>query len=300
MTWTPLTRDELTSMISGALSQYDEGVGSDWERISIEPEKWQCSPWGDLGEGFWAVATKDRNVLWYNDIEDGFNWSRFTKRGVIDDYWCNQDEFEDILERFAQERSERTWRSLKEEDVPEALKRPGRIRQRQTTYWQLEPLNTACLRVHFRDKVEYSCAGDEYEQALLVDEHPLLLDYQEPIQTLMISGRPSNPTELASKLDEEIRTQTEGWRSLSGYANMDSADLLRGGHGLLLTAPEPVCAALMPLLNDAGAKPYNAPGRSGARDKHQRLLLLGQSYVIARAFAFTSKNFTDAQHRGGP
>jgi hypothetical protein len=243
MSWTALTRDELEAMLSSALSQYDQDVGSDWERIRIRPEKWQCSPWGDLGEGFWAVAINDGNVLWYNDIEDGFNWSRYSKRGVIDDYWCNQDEFEEILERFAKERSERTWRSLKEEDVPEVLKRPGRIRQRQTTYWQLEPLNTASLRVHFRDKVEYWFAGDDYLEVLLLDAHPLLTDYSEPTKELFIAGTTFNPTRLANQLDEHIRTQTDGWRTLAAYETMDAVELLAGGHGLLLRAPESICSS---------------------------------------------------------
>jgi len=32
-------------------------------------------------------------VLWYNDIEDGFNVSRFEARGEIprDEYWCDRD-----------------------------------------------------------------------------------------------------------------------------------------------------------------------------------------------------------------
>jgi len=298
VTWTPLAREELDSMISSSLSEYDKDVGTDWERIRIEPAKWQCSPWGDQGGGFWAVAIEDTNVLWYNDIEEGFNWSRFTERGVIDEYWCNQNEFDSILEDFAQARSKQAWQGVAPGDIPTDLRGPGSIGQRQTTYWELESSRGSRYRVNFRDKAEFAFAGDAYQQALLLDQHPLLLDYKEPIQTIMISGRPSNPTDLVSKLDEETRTQTDGWRSLSSYENMDSAELLQGGHGLLLTAPEPVCAALMPLLNDAGAKPYNSPGRSVERDDNQRLLLLGGSYVIARAFAFASKSSRAAQVGG--
>jgi hypothetical protein len=32
--------------------------------------------------------------VWFNDIEDGFNRSRFTTYGTIDEYWCNHDELE--------------------------------------------------------------------------------------------------------------------------------------------------------------------------------------------------------------
>lgn len=60
----------------------------------MPPAKWHLSPWGDLGGGFWVVAVRDDRVLWYNDIEDGFNVSRFTETGTIPstEYSCNQDD----------------------------------------------------------------------------------------------------------------------------------------------------------------------------------------------------------------
>lgn len=51
-------------------------------------------PYGDGGNGFWVVAIVGETVIWYNDIEDGFNRSRYSVYGEIEDYWCNQDELE--------------------------------------------------------------------------------------------------------------------------------------------------------------------------------------------------------------
>ena len=65
-----------------------------WHAVRIEPVKWQQHPFGDAGGGFWAVALIGQTVLWYNDVEEGFNRSRYSKLGTIDDYWCNQDELE--------------------------------------------------------------------------------------------------------------------------------------------------------------------------------------------------------------
>jgi hypothetical protein len=31
-------------------------------------------------------------VVWFNDIEGGFNRSQYSAFGIIKDYWCNQDE----------------------------------------------------------------------------------------------------------------------------------------------------------------------------------------------------------------
>ena len=69
-----------------------------WAAIRIEPEKWQQHPYGDLGKGFWVVALIGRNVIWYNDIEEGFNRSVYVTYGQIEDYWCNQDELELTIE----------------------------------------------------------------------------------------------------------------------------------------------------------------------------------------------------------
>src|ERR1700690_3452495 len=104
MGW-PLSREALDSMIATALAEYDDDVRAAWARIRIEPEKWQCSPWGDEGRGFWAVAIADDRVLWYNDIEEGFNRSAFSERGTIDEYTCNEASFTDILDDIERERS---------------------------------------------------------------------------------------------------------------------------------------------------------------------------------------------------
>jgi hypothetical protein len=38
---------------------------------------------------------RDRNrVIWYNDIEDGFNCSSYVVAGRLAEYFCNQDELE--------------------------------------------------------------------------------------------------------------------------------------------------------------------------------------------------------------
>lgn len=67
-----------------------------WDSVCIDPEKWQQNPFGNAGGGFWAVALIGRIVVWYNDIEDGFNRSRYLSYGTIpaNEYWCNQDRLE--------------------------------------------------------------------------------------------------------------------------------------------------------------------------------------------------------------
>lgn len=68
--------------------------------LRIVPEKWLQHPYGDDGEGFWVVAIVGRTVIWYNDIEDGFNRSSYAAYGQFEDYWCNQDELEIAIRYF--------------------------------------------------------------------------------------------------------------------------------------------------------------------------------------------------------
>ena len=99
MVWKPLSRDELKSTIARELAECSEEQRAYFKRVAFEPTKWSQSPYGDEGGGFWAVAADDNRVLWYNDIEDGFNVSTYTDWGTIpaNEYWCNQDELKFAL-----------------------------------------------------------------------------------------------------------------------------------------------------------------------------------------------------------
>jgi hypothetical protein len=99
--WKPITRKALLARIAQGYDAMNEPSRRLWEAVRIEPEKWQQHPYGDPGLGFWAVAIVGRTVIWYNDIENGFNRSTYSEYGTIDDYWCNDDELPVTLEYLA-------------------------------------------------------------------------------------------------------------------------------------------------------------------------------------------------------
>lgn len=68
--------------------------------IRIDPERWAQAPYGDDTGGFWVVGLLGRTVIWYNEIENGFNRSRYSTYGTIDEYWCNTDRLEEALQRL--------------------------------------------------------------------------------------------------------------------------------------------------------------------------------------------------------
>jgi hypothetical protein len=101
--WQPITLDELEAMIVEELSDCSLELQEFFARTRVTPTKWTLPPWGDEGGGFWVVAIHDERALWFNDIEDGFNVSRFVVMGAIphDEYWCNQDPLQYALPNLA-------------------------------------------------------------------------------------------------------------------------------------------------------------------------------------------------------
>jgi hypothetical protein len=284
------SRKELDSTIATALAAYDDAVRAEWARIRIEPEKWRCSPWGDKTGGFWAVAIDGDRVLWFNDIEDGFNWSPYSTRGTIAQYGADQLDLEMILERIAQRNSERARARLNEGAVPTEVAGPGTIGLRQTTYWEVRSRAGATYRIHFRDKAEFAFADADYPNVEIHDQHPLLVQYDAPKRSLYFSGTPLRPRSIAENLDGAIRADSASWRGVHEYAGStdDIERQLRTGHGMLMDAPEPVCAVAATVLEAHGVQCSIlglAPARPG-----MRVLSLGGSYVIAAGFAFENRS----------
>lgn len=100
--WNPTSEQEINSILGvfelEATNANDIRLLRIWQKIKLAtPEKWACSPEGDLGGGFWVVAKYGTHCLYYNDIEEGFNESKYSENGKIDEYYCNQDELKQAI-----------------------------------------------------------------------------------------------------------------------------------------------------------------------------------------------------------
>ena len=101
--WQPISEAELGEEIDHSVGEMTLEQRRLWDVIRVPPSKWQLSPWGDAGEGFWVVAIIGNTVIWFNDIEDGFNRSRYSRVGVIDAYWCHQDQLHWVIQHVVNE-----------------------------------------------------------------------------------------------------------------------------------------------------------------------------------------------------
>ncbi len=94
MEWTPITLDELSFEILKGEKAINHELLKFWNIIKIKPIKWIENEYGNEGNGFWVVGIFKDLVLYYNDIEEGFNISNFKQEGKIENYYAEQDELQ--------------------------------------------------------------------------------------------------------------------------------------------------------------------------------------------------------------
>jgi hypothetical protein len=94
MDWAPISEVDLWDLVIKAEARMSPQLSRLWQAIKITPQKWSEQSFGKAGDGFWVVALVGKNVIWYNDIEEGFNRSSYRHLGEIAEYFCNQDELE--------------------------------------------------------------------------------------------------------------------------------------------------------------------------------------------------------------
>ena len=86
--WTPISLPELEEWISHGESKLKGELLNFWALIKIQPQKWQESEYGNEGGGFWVVAIFGNTVIYFNDIEEGFNLLSYSTYGQISEYCC--------------------------------------------------------------------------------------------------------------------------------------------------------------------------------------------------------------------
>lgn len=98
--WKPITEVELYDEIQRTETKLRGDLWNFWQLIKIDPEKWTEPTYGIEGGGFWVVGICGKKVIWFNDIEEGFNISNYKKYGQIEGYYCNQDQLDLAVTRL--------------------------------------------------------------------------------------------------------------------------------------------------------------------------------------------------------
>lgn len=84
------------SAAAAALAQLGDRQARLWELLRISPSKWNQRQYEGT-EGVWVVALMGSRCLYFNPVESGWGWGRFTSWGVIHGYHWQQDEIQHAI-----------------------------------------------------------------------------------------------------------------------------------------------------------------------------------------------------------
>ena len=94
--WKPITRQELDDLIAEQLAECSPEQAACFRKHRVEPHHAPLERYGKLEQVF-VVAQRDDVVIYYEDVEDGFNLSPLGPDGRILQHWCNQDDLKHAL-----------------------------------------------------------------------------------------------------------------------------------------------------------------------------------------------------------
>jgi hypothetical protein len=91
MGWKPATMDEVKGILEGELQACNFEQTAIFRQYGVEPHFAPILRYGITGNVV-VVARKSDEVIYWEDIEEGFNISLEGLNGQVLEHWCNQDE----------------------------------------------------------------------------------------------------------------------------------------------------------------------------------------------------------------
>ena len=94
-----LTKKELEKCISEAeheLKEEDERAIRLWQRIQKSPVAWSQEQYPG-GDTFWVIAIMGSRCPYYNHVEGGWGWGKYTEMGKVCEYHWQQLEIQHVV-----------------------------------------------------------------------------------------------------------------------------------------------------------------------------------------------------------
>jgi hypothetical protein len=96
MEWKPASVGDVKEIVRGELGQCDEQQLATFQQHSVEPYRATILRYGK-SESVVVVARRGDEVIYWEDVEEGFNVSPISKDGHILVHLCNQDQLRHAL-----------------------------------------------------------------------------------------------------------------------------------------------------------------------------------------------------------
>jgi len=107
MKWKPPTVEEVKKIVEGELANCDRDQLAIFVRYAVEPYSAPILRYGEM-DCVVVVARKGEEVIYWEDVEEGFNVSPIGEGGRILEHLCNQDELRHALNAWIEGRERST------------------------------------------------------------------------------------------------------------------------------------------------------------------------------------------------
>lgn len=101
--WRPTTIEEVQHIVEQDLKMCDAEQVRAFKQYAIELHTASILRYGKK-ESVVVVARKDNEVIYWEDVEEGFNVSPVDSEGNVLEHWCNQDELGFALNAWIEDR----------------------------------------------------------------------------------------------------------------------------------------------------------------------------------------------------
>jgi hypothetical protein len=112
MEWQPATVQAVRKIIDDELKECDDAQVSTFKRYAVEPYLAPILRQGKT-ESVVVVARRQDEVIYWEDVEEGFNRSPVASDGRILEQWCNQDKLGLAVNAWIDERRKSGVKNLK-------------------------------------------------------------------------------------------------------------------------------------------------------------------------------------------
>jgi hypothetical protein len=106
MDWTPATIEEVKNLVKDELRECTPEQIEVFGEYAVEPRFADIVRYGRT-ESVVVIAQKSNEVIYWEDVEEGFNLSLLGPDGRVLEHWCNQDALGVALSRLVQPREKR-------------------------------------------------------------------------------------------------------------------------------------------------------------------------------------------------
>lgn len=101
--WQPATVEEVKTIVEEDLLECDAEQIAIFKRYAVEPYAARIVRYGKA-EGVVVVARRGNEVIYWEDVEYGFQVSPIGEDGRVLEHWCNQDALGDGLNAWIEGR----------------------------------------------------------------------------------------------------------------------------------------------------------------------------------------------------